>query len=878
MKNYLKTNCRLSAIGLFFILALISLLNMPAISLAYTYSEAQTVYDQVYNGLVNGTVNSRDLGNEGGPTSPVDPMIKQIGRVRDACLSPCHDDGCRTPCNSLWNLKYNEIYTARNDAEDAWQAWKAGQQQQQQVQQQQQQVDQQQQQENNEAVRQLMLQQQQEQENPALDIIPSATVNDAPLALLGGGGLQGEVGTTVNQSFSASGGLPPYYFTLGTGVGFQPFGLLLDANGNLSGTPRAAGNSTFNVCVVDTAGTSDCRNVTMAISRKQIAPILEKQNQAAVVHNVIPEAIDAQGKAIPAQDLQNSWEKKVSQAKVEFPLILGEGQTATIDTPHGLPIKQLTLTASQAITGQTTLEVLDAARGGHPLETAGIKPPDPQRYDLSYYLKIDTKEQGVETHPFKEAIINFGIPDVLLPVHEKNLPADRIIMMRYVEAKKQWIELDMEPQPKTVPCEFSFCGYAYSPGTSFFALAIKKPTVNVTGRAVKYESLKPGQVVAVGDNWPIGIEYKDGSHIYLDQGAALRFIGPNEYRMLTGKFYVIIGKLLAGKKFATAQATFTAAKTEHTEMWMNVSGNETVVQVSAFPSLSVAATDAKKKTVKVSGGEQLTATATGLGKKKSFDAKKVDTWYATIAPSSSFFDESWKKTSASSAYRQECKTVFSAATAIQTLTADEQASLDAINAALSKASIKEVRAIDMAGKKLYALTEKISTNGKKSAALYINAKNIYYPGAKANSWKSYADAKAISSSFASASKDSLTSGMDKASFKFYSWTNDLTRIANYTGFLTSDGTIGLIKDLTGADVEQGQLVATKSLQIDDETKLPIKSSTTLNIISGKLSIPTTQSCTISYGTAAKITMPSKAPAVSAKIGNDELGKLFQSVQ
>lgn len=69
----------------------------------------------------------------------------------------------------------------------------------------------------------------------------------------------------LEDSTNPSGGNHPYHFTLGPGAGFQQFGLMLNLNGLLMGTPTAAGTRTFNVCAVDLSGNQDCRNVTLTV-------------------------------------------------------------------------------------------------------------------------------------------------------------------------------------------------------------------------------------------------------------------------------------------------------------------------------------------------------------------------------------------------------------------------------------------------------------------------------------------------------------------------------------------------------------------------------------------------------------------------------------
>jgi hypothetical protein len=54
-------------------------------------------------------------------------------------------------------------------------------------------------------------------------------------------------------------------FYLGSGVGFYPMGLTLGIDGVLSGTPKAAGTSRFEICVKDVGGRSACKTYSMNV-------------------------------------------------------------------------------------------------------------------------------------------------------------------------------------------------------------------------------------------------------------------------------------------------------------------------------------------------------------------------------------------------------------------------------------------------------------------------------------------------------------------------------------------------------------------------------------------------------------------------------------
>ncbi len=68
---------------------------------------------------------------------------------------------------------------------------------------------------------------------------------------------------TFPPTTDPTGGSPPYHFQ--TEGGFPPFGLSLNLNGLLRGTPSVAGTTTFRVCAVDTAGSSICQPVTIVV-------------------------------------------------------------------------------------------------------------------------------------------------------------------------------------------------------------------------------------------------------------------------------------------------------------------------------------------------------------------------------------------------------------------------------------------------------------------------------------------------------------------------------------------------------------------------------------------------------------------------------------
>jgi phospholipase C len=75
------------------------------------------------------------------------------------------------------------------------------------------------------------------------------TVNAQPPQITTGRLPQGQQGNTYSQVFTATGGTPPYTWSVSAGT--PPPGVTMNANGNLSGTPTAAGTFSFTVTVTD---------------------------------------------------------------------------------------------------------------------------------------------------------------------------------------------------------------------------------------------------------------------------------------------------------------------------------------------------------------------------------------------------------------------------------------------------------------------------------------------------------------------------------------------------------------------------------------------------------------------------------------------------
>lgn len=75
------------------------------------------------------------------------------------------------------------------------------------------------------------------------------------------------VGVQCNtQVATASGGTPTYTFSANALAGTAPFGLTIDSNGYLTGTPRNGGGYQFGICVTDATGEKACGQAVVMIS------------------------------------------------------------------------------------------------------------------------------------------------------------------------------------------------------------------------------------------------------------------------------------------------------------------------------------------------------------------------------------------------------------------------------------------------------------------------------------------------------------------------------------------------------------------------------------------------------------------------------------
>ncbi len=148
---------------------------------------------------------------------------------------------------------------------------------------------------------------------------------------------------------------------------------------------------------------------------------------------------------------------------------VAEGQVISPEVPEGFSLEKVYLTAAGDYKDRG-LEI-DIAFGHTPDFVRGndIPAPDPRKYELKEYMRVETVAGDSEVHPWKEAVFQFLFN--VLP-EKDSLDA---VMLRWNQDQKEWDTLPTEK----VSCGLTTCRYlATSPGTSYFALAVEREEGN----------------------------------------------------------------------------------------------------------------------------------------------------------------------------------------------------------------------------------------------------------------------------------------------------------------------------------------------------------------------------------------------------------------
>ncbi len=396
---------------------------------------------------------------------------------------------------------------------------------------------------------------------------------------------------------------------------------------------------------------------------------------------------------------------------------------------------------------------------------------------------------------------------------------------------------------------------------------------------LEMKNIKKGDTLTAPADSKINILTGNGK-IDLKEGSVLKSLGQNIWQLISGaaRFVEKMENIAAAKRLnvKTSNAVMVVRGTQFS-VDVAAGGKTTVTVVKG--TVNVAPTAKGKKAVDVKEGYQLSIDKNGPGKSTKINSSQLDTWYETAPASSAFFNSSWSKEAAANRYRRDCVYTTAAATPTQTLTADEQKIVDAVNHGLSIFRVKTSDLVMEKDKKVSSAKEKTNLDGTVAMQLYFDAKNIYYPGDKAGTWKTFQDKNIIDKLFKMIRQENLTYDFDKSTFAFANWAGTgKNRLAVYSGQLSNVGTQDVIGSATGQQQETGQPVGTAKIYLDEESQLWNKTEITINVQSGKIIFPLLETCQVTYGDGVKVSLPSKAKKVDAKTGNAEFSKAVSSVR
>lgn len=250
------------------------------------------------------------------------------------------------------------------------------------------------------------------------------------------------------------------------------------------------------------------------------------------------------------------------------------------------------------------------------------------------------------------------------------------------------------------------------------------------------------------------------------------------------------------------------------------------------------------------------------------------------APAKTFLTDSISKTKAVDKYTRNCVVTAGKATPTETLTTDEQASVDYFNTVVSKFKAKNVETFMTKEKKIFASREKINVLGTKSVQIFMDNNGVYYPGATAGKWKGFKNEDMLKGMFESVSSSNVTSYFDKNSLNFLKWeTKGKARTALYSAKLNADGNSDLISGSFGKSMVEGQDIASVTLSIDEKTQLWTKYVAVIkNLKSGKIKFPLTGVCQLTYGNAVKVNLPKNVEWVDMETGIAEMLKAMSTVE
>lgn len=169
----------------------------------------------------------------------------------------------------------------------------------------------------------------------------SITVSRAPLSVTTTSLLGGGIGNAYSQTLQATGGTPPYTWSITAGT--LPAGLTLTlSTGDISGTPTATGTSSFTVRVTDsTTPTAGTATAALSITINAALAITTTTLPGGSVHSAYSATVNASGGVQPY-----AW--SVTSGSLPAGLSINSGTGVISGTPTATGTSHFTVTATDS--------------------------------------------------------------------------------------------------------------------------------------------------------------------------------------------------------------------------------------------------------------------------------------------------------------------------------------------------------------------------------------------------------------------------------------------------------------------------------------------------------------------------------------------------
>ncbi|HWQ99378.1 MAG TPA: FecR family protein [Candidatus Methylomirabilis sp.] len=151
----------------------------------------------------------------------------------------------------------------------------------------------------------------------------------------------------------------------------------------------------------------------------------------------------------------------------------------------------------------------------------------------------------------------------------------------------------------------------------------------IRDREMKFEDLKPGEIVTAGPFERVKIVFKGSSDVIeLAPGSSFQVAERDQFRLLNGDFYFFLKQVKDGRRYKI-HGRPVSVSIRGTEFIMNETRDSTLLQVLEG---SVEASDPQgKTTVLVQAGYQLISTEEGLGQPEPIEPDPIDIGFVKAA-------------------------------------------------------------------------------------------------------------------------------------------------------------------------------------------------------------------------------------------------------